>query len=82
MKTRASLFTRVTLAFLFFCGLFLAVSSTSGVAAADRHRDRCKRHCEDAYNRRKSECRHRGRDKHRCEEEAKRERDDCKDRCR
>ena len=82
MNSRATVFARVTLAILFFCGFVLALSSTSGVAAPDRHRDRCKRRCEEEYDRRKRECRRRGRDRHRCEDEAKRERNECKDRCR
>ena len=82
MKSRARLFTRATLALLFFCAMFLAVLTTTGMATPDRHRDRCKRRCEDVYDRRKRECKRRGRDRHRCEEEAKRERDECKDRCR
>ena len=83
MKSRARLFTRTTLAFLFFCALFLAVSTTTGMATPDKHRDRCKRQCEDVYDRRKRECKRlRGREKHRCEQEAKDERKLCKDRCR
>ena len=83
MKSRASVLTRVTLAILFFCGLFLAASSITGVAAPDRQRDRCKKRCEEVYKVRKLECkRFRGRERHRCEDEAKRDRNDCKDRCR
>ena len=83
MKSSTNVFARVTLAIVFFFGLFLAVCSTSGVAAPDRQRDRCKRRCDETYKSRKYECKRlRGRERHRCEEEAKRERNDCKDRCR
>ena len=83
MKSRASIFTRVTLAIVFFCGLLLAVSSITGAAAPDKRRDRCKRRCEEVFKARKFECkRFRGRERHRCEDEAKRERNNCKDRCR
>ncbi len=82
MKSRANVFMRVTLAIVFFCGLFLAVSSISGLAAPDRRRDRCKRRCEDVYKVRKFECKRFRGDRHRCEQEAKRERNNCKDRCR
>jgi len=83
MTSRGRIFTRVTLAILFFCALFVSVLSTSGIAAPDRHRDHCKRRCEESYNRRKWECKRlRGRDRHRCEDEAKRERNSCKDGCR
>lgn len=85
MKSKATVFMRVTLAILFFCGVFLALTSTSSVAAPDRRSDRCKKRCEETYNRRKWECkrlRGRDRERHRCEEEAKRERNNCKDRCR
>jgi hypothetical protein len=83
MNSRTSVLTRVTFAILFVAGVFATTASTSGVSAADRGRDRCKKHCEETYKIRKYECkRFRGRERHRCEEEAKRERNHCKDRCR
>ena len=83
MKSRARIFPRVIFALLFLVIMFVSTASTPGVRAADRQRDRCKRRCEEVYNRRKNECRReRGRERHRCEDEAKRERNNCKDRCR
>ncbi len=82
MTSNSRVFKRVTLAILFFCALFVSALSTSGVAAPDRHKDRCKRRCEERYDRRKWECKRlRGGAKHRCEDEAKRERNNCKDAC-
>jgi hypothetical protein len=83
MTMRVRFFTRLTFAILLFFALFVSVLSSSGVAAPDRHKDRCKRKCEERYDRRKWECKRlRGREKNRCEDEAKRERKDCKDGCR
>ena len=83
MTARGRLFMRVTVAILFFCALLVSALSTSGTAAPDRQRDRCKRRCEERYDQRKRECKSfRGREKHRCEDEAKRERKFCKDGCR
>jgi hypothetical protein len=83
MNSRTTVWTRVIFVILFLAGMFVAMVSTSGVLAADRRRDRCKRQCEEVYKGRKYECkRFRGRERHRCEDEVKRERNHCKDRCR
>jgi hypothetical protein len=83
MNSRTSVWTRVIFVILLLAGMFVTTASNSGVSAADRGRDRCKRRCEEVYKGRKYECkRFRGRERHRCEEEAKRERNQCKDRCR
>lgn len=82
MKSRANLIVRVCFVVLFFVTMFGAASATGGVSAADRRSDRCKRRCEEVYDRRRDECRRfRGRERHRCEEEAKHDRNRCKDRC-
>jgi hypothetical protein len=82
MKSRTSFLQR-TLAILFFCGMFLAVSGNSTAAVPDKHKDHCKDRCEERYDHRKHECkRYHGHAQDRCEREAKDERDSCKQRCR
>jgi len=82
MKSKTSVFIRMSFVVLFLLGMTLGASA-SRVSAADRHRDRCKRRCEEIYDRRKDECRrYRGRERHRCEDDAKHDRNRCKDRCR
>ena len=83
MNSRTRVLTRMIFVIFLLAGMFGTTALTSGVSAADRGRNRCKKRCEEVDKARKYECkRFRGRERHRCEEEAKRERNHCKDRCR
>lgn len=83
MKSRAGFFIRITFIAIFFTGMFAGAATTAGVSAADKHKDHCKKRCEENYDRRKYECRrYHGNQRHRCEEDAKHDRDRCKDHCR
>ena len=72
---------KVSQAVLFLFVMFTASAITPAVAAGNHHHDRCERHCNEEFQRRKDECRRfRGHERHRCEEDAKADHRVCKDR--
>ena len=82
MKSKAKLMLLLSLTLLFCLGVFVS-ATTLAAGQGGREREKCRRRCDERYNRRIRECRDvRGRERRACEERAEKERRECVRDCR